>query len=215
MKDTSLTAAAQAFASDKDTEALLEAVKKYFDIETIAEQVIPYLLGESATDGFYLIQSLEQCSDYTPTYQKLFHEYGEGLFPALNFGGDGLGVEFWLMLETGQVITLHHDATFFERAGEIRADSAAEFARKFESVGSLFSLTQLLHLQALTRDLDEGDDDFGKGLMKAASAALGISLRETADLFSDTRFEFVFSQVGDLYDFEEELEEFLAEEEGK
>ena len=210
MKPNALDPAVLAFAADHNTNALLSALRAYFKIETIAPEIIPYLEGKAALDGYYTLQAFKDCYAIHFSYQKLFHRFGDDLFPAICFGSDGLGVEFWLMLASGQVITLHHDATFYEEAGEIEAEDGPAFAAAFAQAGSLFSLAQLLDLQARTKSLDRRAFDFGDDLFRAAAKALGRSLAATAKLFGDVRFEFVSSQLGDLVDDEEYLEEFLV-----
>jgi Leucine-rich repeat (LRR) protein len=193
-----LQEAIQQFTIDRDAAKLTARVAQHFQIKKIAPEVVSYLCGEVDLKGFYTIQSFSQCCDEQYSYQKLFHEYGEGLFPALNFGGDGLGVEFWLVLETGQVITLHHDATFYEVAGDISASSGAAFTKEFAKQGSLFSLTQLLQLQASTKDLDEGDPDFERELFVAAAQALGKTYSAIAKISDDSRLEFVRAHCGEF-----------------
>lgn len=214
MDTTLLDQAVAQFQSDRELAPLMAAMAAHFRIPGVAPSIEPYLRGQGSLNGYYFISSFEKCYKDHYSYAQLFDKHGDDPFPAITIGSEEGGVEFWLLLETGQVITLHHDATFFEEATYIRATDGPAFTRRFAEVGSLFTLPQLLLLQSRTGALDRGDDDlFGKGLLKAAAEALGISLRDAAALFSDSRFSFVHQHLGYIYDYEEDLAQFLDEEE--
>lgn len=211
-KDTLETIVAP-YLENRDLPGLKAALMSFFQIPGISPDLDAWLMGEEPADGKYLLMPFEKVTDYTTTFDELLGLW-EQPFPALVVGGNGEGVEFWLVLETGCVITLHHDATFFEEAGYIKAANPLEFMRRFEQVGSLFSFNQLNRLNAITATLDQSDDDlYGKELLKASAQILGKSLREMTEHFDDSSFSFVCTTMGYIYDYPEDLEEFLDTEE--
>ncbi|HSH02718.1 MAG TPA: PQQ-binding-like beta-propeller repeat protein [Anaerolineae bacterium] len=84
-------------------------------------------------------------------YHHLF-KFGprDQFFPAFLIASETYGVEFWLMPATGDVISLHHDATFSEVAHDVwqQVDGdLKQFNRRFTLAGSSFNITQLIHFQ--------------------------------------------------------------------
>lgn len=69
-------------------------------------------------------------------------------FPAVCIGTDGLGTEFHLLLHSGNVISLHHDATYFEEAKRLGALRGWRRIHAFSTAGSSFSVEDLMTLQA-------------------------------------------------------------------
>lgn len=211
MDTTALQSAIAAFKQHNDLSTLKTSLMAFFQIPSIAPELDAWLAGEEPPNGPYLLTSFERACEWVPSFEHLLHRFGEVPFPALNVGGDD-GIDFWLVLETGRVISLHHDATFYEEAGYIKTDDISEFMRRFERVGSSFTFSQLSQLNALTADLDEGDDEtYGKELLKATAQVLGISLRKAAECVDDSSMEIIYRKLGDLYDFPEEMEAFLDE----
>lgn len=74
----------------------------------------------------------------------------ERFFPGVLMAGEFGGVEFYLMWDTGQVISLHHDASFSEVAsdvwGEVEENERA-FEQQFPEAGSALDIAQLVRFQ--------------------------------------------------------------------
>ncbi len=108
----------------------------------------------------------------------------ERFFPGVLLAGEFGGVEFYVMWDTGQVISLHHDASFFEVASDVWnavGERDRDFEQQFPETGSALDIAQLVRFQqafaeikdtgALSR-LDKRD------YLIRTAAALGWSLKE-------------------------------------
>jgi outer membrane protein assembly factor BamB len=95
-------------------------------------------------------------------YPDLFGFGPDGrFFPGVLIAGEFGGVEFYLMWATGQVISLHHDASFSEMAfdvwGAVDGREGA-FEREFPAQGGTIDIAQLVRFQqAFAAVEDTGD----------------------------------------------------------
>jgi hypothetical protein len=215
MDKSTLQSAVEAYKQNQDFPALTAFLKSYFHIESIDERIFPYLKGEGDLDGYFLLMPFEKCYQEHYSFRHLFKDFSDRPFPAICIGGDGDGVDFYMLLETGKIITLHHDATFYEVACSIRTEDEKDFLRRFEAQGSSFHYQQMRSLQALTAHLDSSDFDFGEQLFQATARSLSLSLRQTADIMFHESMVFVSKHFGDLWEFDDALEEFLDANEPK
>ncbi len=74
----------------------------------------------------------------------------ERFFPGVLMAGEFGGVEFYLMWDTGQVISLHHDASFSEVASEVwetTGERERAFEQQFPEAGSALDIAQLARFQ--------------------------------------------------------------------
>lgn len=130
-------------------------------------------------------------------------------FPAILFASETYGVEFYLMVETGAVISLHHDATFSEVASDVWKDCGEHvlaFERQFPQHGALLDIAQLTRFQQAFKDCDHveklGDLD-PRDFFTRTTQAFGWTLRQFRDNMDDVRLEF-------LYHYSRDHEDVLA-----
>lgn len=201
------------FQTDGNAEALFSAVKEQYAITTIAPMVQDYLLGKTQTDGYFIVQDFGVHAPFSMTYQKVCGEFDDTYFPALAIGGDGEGTEFWLMLETGKVITLHHDATFYEEACCIQAESKQEFCEKFSRIGSYVDLNQLIAINQLGAYLEGSGEEGEKAFLMAVAQLFGMD-HDTflAELQANSALEFLRHPVAEYLEYLEYGDEEEDEE---
>ena len=127
----------------------------------------------------------------------------ERFFPGLLFASETYGVEFYLMVETGKVISLHHDATFYEVAGDVweTCDQRVRaFEKRFPEEGALLDIAQLARFQQAFADCDRveklGDLD-PRDFFARAARAFGWTLTQFQDRMEDTRLEFLYHYARD------------------
>jgi hypothetical protein len=134
-----------------DAAVVLDAMRVKFRCE-LAPSVEEYVEASSRARrlrGPFDIQGISAALERTTTCQKVFGAFGDELFPAIAIGGSS--TVFWVSVATGAVITLHHDATFYEVAATAVARDVQRSMRTLESRGSALGLERLLSLQtALT-----------------------------------------------------------------
>lgn len=170
-----LEQAIERFNQNGDKARFLTAVCQYYEVEMIDSSVEVYLCNPKKEPGIYHIKPFSEAWRSWNTFEGLFGKFGDAKFPGICIGYDTSGVEFWLMLESGRVITLHHDATFSEVAWEIEADDREAFVWDFTEAGSIFRIDQLLALQAASRYLAQNTPDFEQRFFEATAQSLGWS----------------------------------------
>ncbi len=108
----------------------------------------------------------------------------EQFFPGVLIAGEFGGVEFYVMWDSGQVISLHHDASFSEVASDVwNAVEQREraFAQQFPAAGSALDIAQLVRFQQAFADVkDTGElsrlDE--RDYLTRAAAAFGWTLKQ-------------------------------------
>ncbi len=156
--------------------ALLKAVQERFEIAKIHESIKPYLFGKVTVKGIFYIKSFQESFKSIFSYHQLFGKLGKGIFPAIPIGYDTYGVEFWLVLTNGKVISLHHDASFSEVAYGIKTGDCGYFVEEFSRRGSIFNIATLLEFQRLSLTLGSEDNaDYEQNLFKITAQSLGKS----------------------------------------
>ncbi len=198
------------FAATGDKKALLKAAKKHYGIKSVHKKAQPYLFNELDLAGTLSLAPFEKTWKNCRTYKDLFSRFGDTLFPALCIGSDSYGVEFWLVLTTGTVISLHHDASFSEVAFDVNAANEVDFVKKFAKAGSAFTIEQLAQFQQETRDLTGDDSNIEREYFLAAAKVLSLTVSRMAKRIYELPLEFVFVRCRDFID--EKLDDFLAAE---
>lgn len=188
------------YEKDKDKKAFLKHVKAHFGINKIHKEVEPYLLGEVNTKGIFNIDAFTKAYPHVFTCDQLFGKFGNETFPGIIIGGDTYGIEFWLILTTGKVISLHHDATFSEIAMETEGKDVDDFVKKFGQAGSVFNITSLLEFQRLSGVLDKNADDFELRLMQVTAQSLGWSIKKLSENVNDLPMEHIYMLGRDFVD---------------
>ncbi|EYF08420.1 ankyrin repeat domain-containing protein [Chondromyces apiculatus] len=145
-------------------------------VTTVAPSLLDHLTAPQGSPGgwFTLAAPVEVLRSAT-TYGALFGRLGKRPAPFLRLGSDGIGVTFHVHVPDGRVVSLHHDASFSEVAGGIRARDAATFTARFLESGSRLDVPQLLALQRATIGIDPRASDAPLRFALAACSALGWS----------------------------------------
>lgn len=186
------------YKKNQNEKQFLEALKDFWKI-SIHKSVEPYLLGKENFEGtFFNINSFEKCHQNIFTYQKLFKRFDDSLFPAVLIGGDKYGIELWLVLTNGKVISLHHDATFYEMAHDITASDSDTFVKKFSESGSVFDVESLAQFQKLTANLDKKDPHYERMLLQITAESLGWSISKLSKSINKLPLESIYSSARDF-----------------
>lgn len=151
---------AQSFraANDDDWEALWPVLQAFYQIETIAPAAQEYIRESIWIDYFEGPAQVRGAAHYlgqTIRFQKPYLKK----FPAFAFDSNT-----WLLLTTGQVLTLNHEGSFrmvvndleieLERAGGGTRDI---FLQRLSEAGSIFSLEEYLRLNLCLQQAGYGD----------------------------------------------------------
>jgi len=184
--------------ASQDEKAFFKTLKNHWGF-AIHKSVEPYLLGKENFEGnFFNIKSFANCYKNIFTYQKLFKRFDESFFPAVLIGGDRYGVELWLVLTNGKVISLHHDATFYEMTSDIAASDTETFVKKFSDSGSVFAVNSLAQFQQLSSALDKKEADYGRKLLKATAESLEWSISKLSKAINKLALESIYSSARDF-----------------
>lgn len=184
--------------SDRVALARGRQLRKALGARRTHASVKPWLQDAVRLDGPLVILPFPRAAKRVHSMDGLFGRLGPKPFPALGVGGDRLGTEFWLVPATGAVISLHHDATFFELAHDIRASSVTAFLKAFEKRGSRLGWEQLLALQAGARERQAAGEDPEVAFGKALLAATGWGVAELARELAHPALEFARARVAGL-----------------
>ncbi|MCP4221071.1 MAG: leucine-rich repeat domain-containing protein, partial [bacterium] len=179
---------------------LLETVKSCFKIKKVDKDVEAYIVGDTHIEkgSMFNVQPFEGNCTSRFTYRELFGRYDDTVFPAMVVGGDGSGVEFWLVLTTGKVISLHHDATFLEMAADIEAETPKDFIKKFSHEGSTFKFENLLRLQQECLSIDPDATDFPIRFVHAVCQSLNWKPAKLNKHIQRRNLEFVYTPIADF-----------------
>jgi len=189
----------QKYQETRDKAALLKAVQERFEVPKIHKSIEPYLFGEVETKGIFHIKSFQESFKNIFSYHQLFGKLGEGIFPVIPIGHERYGVDFWLVLTSGKVISLHHDASFSEVAYDIQTDDCEYFVEEFSRQGSIFNITTLLEFQRLSLTLgNENDADYGQNLFKITAQSLGKSHQWLSNNIWNLPLEPIFTRARDF-----------------
>ena len=186
------------YQKTKNEKQFLKSLKDFLGV-AIHKTVEPYLIGEENLEGsFFKIKPFEKCHQNLFTYQKLFKRFDNTYFPAVLIGGDSYGVELWLVLTNGKVISLHHDASFYEVASDINATDTESFVEKFSSLGSIFTISTLAEFQKKSSHLDKKETHFERKLLKITAESLGWSIAQLAKSINKLALESIYSLSRDF-----------------
>lgn len=184
--------------SNRVAQARGRQLRKALGARRTHASVKPWLQDAVRLDGPLVLLPYKRAAKRVTSMDGLFGRLGSKAFPALRVGGDRLGTEFWLVPATGAVISLHHDATFFELARDIRASSVKGFMKAFVARGSRLTWEQLLALQEGARERlaagQEAEAAFGNALL----AATGWSVSDLPQRLQHPALEFARVALGGL-----------------
>jgi hypothetical protein len=180
---------------------LLAAIRARFGVARLDPSVATYVaaaLGaERAAGSLRLVGLADALARITPS-SKLFGRFGDTPLPAIEIGGAN-GVPFWLDLASGRVVTLHHDATLYEKAAASRGATLARAMAQLVSVGSALSLEQLLSLAArLHAAFGEAKPSPRPLYARVVIDALGLTPAKARKAFETLPFELFDLRASDL-----------------
>lgn len=201
LTDARVERAAKAVSIDKR----LARLRTELGVATLAKQVEDYARATADVDhvrGPWTLHGFAAKLPPAKSCGELFGKLGKAAFPALRIGSDRRGIDFWLVAASGQVITLHHDASFYEQAARCGGTTAAAFAAELAERGSAFDLAQLVRLQlALHESKWSTELERQQVWARAAAGVLGVPLGTMANRAEQLAFELLHLEpevVGDL-----------------
>lgn len=172
MRDGPLLARALYLAVSKgDFNPFYVQLMSHLGISTIADSVKDYI---ESTLRIKLILGPETLTGVSLhvyhffTHKKLFGIEFLGRFPAFYLNSD-----MWLVIPTGDVITLSH-SVFFEQASRVLArgmETPELFVQEFSRVGSTLTIRQLIQFQTLL---------FQQGIMDWYQVSSSLEMQERA-----------------------------------
>lgn len=126
-----------------------------------------------------------------PAWKKAFPEVP---CPAIALGGDGFGYEFWVSLQDGQVISVHHDEIDEVLASLTLSNDPNEAMQQILRRTASLNLEMLLHLQLA---LYENDNYEGERFFAIADA-LGWDLDDLTERLEHRPLMFLWIRVRDF-----------------
>lgn len=159
-----LVQALSAYLQTDQADPFFAEVARFFGVSRLAPVVQEYMkatrqVGE--IKGPFRLDGLVESLRAHGTWEDwMTDKWGDGVFPGIYIGYETYGTEFLLLLSTGHIITLHHDATLQEVASDIAeaVSSREQFLEALIAEGSSWSLAQLIQLQ--TALWKEGIEDW-------------------------------------------------------
>jgi hypothetical protein len=182
----------------------LEKIREIFPISRISGKVKTFLeatLKGEIPKGPLNFVSWDELAYHCFRYEDLFRFGGKDrFFPAFLVASEFGGVEFYLMLSSGKVIALHHDASFFEVAREVRdqvGENPVEFEKTFAKQGSVHTIDQLLAFQNAFAGLrkENLDEIPPESLIPRLADAFGWTIQELAAVLDELPMEFLYWDV--------------------
>jgi len=183
------------------TEETYTELKNIFSISEIHESVKNYIsnnFDSNLMKGPFYIYGSKKAFDYIFTYKKIFKvDYDDGIFPAVYIGGIR-GVNFYLMIETAEILSIHHDSL-----SELAWDYFDEDEKQDLKLGlnnmlkdySLFNIDQLLKLNDTLKeyDYDDLEDEFSiKEIKKVIFESFNWTKKELNKNLSNLAMEFLY-----------------------
>ena len=132
-------------------EPQLDRLRAELGVDEVAPSIVAYAAATHDVEtlpGPWHLLGFGASSLRTTTCEKIFGKLGDTPFPAVCVGSDRHGIDFWLCLASGRVITLHEDASLFEVAGKCHGETAAALMAALVERGAAFDIAQLARLQS-------------------------------------------------------------------
>ena len=132
-------------------------LKEHLQIDNIHESVKEYIAASSTKAELAGPTRFKSCSAYLNFIQlkDLFPNSYDQFFPAFYINSN-----LWLVIPTGQLLHLHHDATFYETGTEVLGytDTFESFIQEFSNYGSSMNLNQRFYFETCLSE--KGLDNF-------------------------------------------------------
>ncbi|NOQ74206.1 MAG: hypothetical protein GQ574_19515 [Crocinitomix sp.] len=165
-----------------DFEAFHSELKGIYKIKKINAKVITYIENHFFTDnidGFLNLSGAKKALETSLTYHEILSEGSDDLlFPAIFLGSESSGSYFYLMLESGKIISPHHDS-LKEESYSLFSDemTMTAFKNKLVKQFSVYDIDQLLLLQERTKGF-ELDRENRKKIIAIASEVFSIETKQ-------------------------------------
>ena len=185
----------QKFKDTQDLQAFGKEVANFFNLPSISEATLHYLQHSGVQSKLGNIYSFEKCWKNHYTYKKLFSKDSQDIFPMITIGGNSYGVDFWLDLASGNVVSLHHDATFYEYASDIKQAPGPLFCETFVKMGSEFTISELIALIEATVSLSKDYVEQCIQTIRAVQKIKSWDLKTFDKKLNRTALEFIFTRV--------------------
>ncbi|HAS39063.1 MAG TPA: hypothetical protein DCS93_01225 [Microscillaceae bacterium] len=133
-----------------------------------------------------------------------------------NFPGLYVHSDIWVMMTNTRVVTLHHDATFYEVADDVEqeVDNRKDFLDKFSAEGSFLNLKELLLMNENLKKFDfKGCWNTVTGLNECKMLLQAIKVAKNLNYDQLARLVDQNSGSGYLYEVAMEFYELLEDEE--
>ncbi|OJJ21159.1 hypothetical protein BKI52_11360 [marine bacterium AO1-C] len=192
----------------QDFSAFYEALCKAYQITHIHQDIQDFIETTVMVKKIKGAACLGGMSQYIDMGLRPFDDY------LANFPGLYVHSDIWVMMTNAKVITLHHDATFYEVADDVEQEvnNREEFLGKFSTEGSFLNLKELLLMNEHLKESNfkgcwntaSGLNEY-KMLLQAIKAAKNLSYDQLAHLVDQN------SGSGYLYEVAMEFYELLEE----
>ncbi len=196
-------------AANKKLDDVYKQIRQLFSTRTVPKMVKDFFTALRAGElsaGPLHFTSWDKLYLSCFTYQHLF-KFGpkDAFFPAFLIASETYGVEFWLIVSTGDVIALHHDATFFEVAYDVWQtceDDTTCFNKRFMLAGSRFNIVQLMRFQAefASHKIEDLGDIPAEELFERLTAVFAWSPAQLEKNLNHHALEFLYHYYRDRED---------------
>jgi len=169
----------------KDFEEFFKALCKHYQIKEIHEDIKSYIRLSANLKKIKGAACLKGMSEYIDQKLRPFEGFLNN-FPALYLHSD-----IWVMLHNAKVVTLHHEATFYELAFDIeeKVENREQFLERFSGEGSFLTFKDLLKMNYFLLDKNfKGCWNYARGmkecklLLQSIKFAKGLIYEELAGL---------------------------------
>jgi len=184
-------------------EKLLSAIQRHYGVDRLAPAIAPYVeatLHAGRLPGPFRVVGIVEATARPIACERVFGRFGDRPFPAIAVGSAS-GTTFWASLRTGRVISLHHDATFYEVAARCTAEKLEDALATFESLGGAVDLDTLIRLQKEVADaLGDRKSTPKPRYARVVLDVLNLTAAKARRAFETTPFEFLDLRASDLDD---------------
>jgi len=181
----------------KNCKELFAKILEQFEVGKLAPAVQNYI--KEAVNGknfkgplnFKRIEVTCQC---IKTYRELFSKgSSQKLFPALLVATEFGGYDFWMLLETGTILCVHHEIyeEIIQYYSELQIEDYDGFVKKLEKNFGLCKMDKLLKLQESLGDYDDLYSIDRILLYSMVSKNLNIPLQKLLKRINDSCFDFL------------------------
>lgn len=184
-----------------DVTELARAISLRFGVPVLHPTIVEYArvsVARTRARGGLGLRGVGDALARPITAESVFGRF-DGLLPALAVG-ERNGVTLHASLASGRLITLHHDATFYEVAGRVSAQEIAGAMRAFEALGSAISLEQLFALQSELVAAFGDDPPSGPLYARVVLDVLALTPADGRRCFETTPYEFLGLRAEDCDD---------------